>query len=235
MDIVVQGIPKVGELRKIILPMHCVLKFFQVTVEHPGKGPAGRIPHHRDIHGDEIPLKGGVPAALDGIPQALPRFLPKAVHVHDLVLMPVKPIDIHVGVNPPFTDEFLQSGLGQSFDVHGFLAGKMHELAQASGLTALVIAEQGLSNLIFSIFHGTALMDAGRFPTAGAPFRNCLLHGKTAAVQIFLHMGDDHVPLADQYPAAGHQLHPLDKGKVVQACPGYPASVYLHRLKNCHR
>ena len=33
-------------------------------------------------------------------------------------------------------------------------------------------------------------------------------------------MGDDHVPLADQYPAAGHQLHPLDKGKVVQACPG---------------
>ena len=204
-------------------------------MEHPGKGPAGRISHHRNIHCNQIPLKGGIPAALDGIPQALPRFLPEAFHIYNLVPVPVKPIDIHVGVNPPFSNEFLQSGLGQTFDVHSFLADKMHELAQAPGLTVLVVAEQSLSNLIFPILHGTALVDAGRLPTAGAPFRYGLPHDKAAAVQIFLHMGDDHVPLADQYPAAGHQLHPLDKGKVVQACPGYPASVYLHRLKNCHR
>ncbi len=111
MDIVVQGIPEIRELRKIILVMHRLLKFLQVTVEHPGKGPAGRISHHRDIHGDEIPLKGGIPAALDGIPQTLPGFLPKAFHIYNLVPVPVKPIDIHVGVNPPFSNEFLQSGL----------------------------------------------------------------------------------------------------------------------------
>ena len=110
----------------------------------------------------------------------------------------------------------------------------MHEPAQASGLTALVITKQSLSNLIFPILHGTALVDADRLPTAGAPFRYGLPHDKTATVQIFLHMGDDHVPLADQYPAAGHQLHPLDKGKVVQACPGYLTSVYLYRFKNRH-
>ena len=39
----------------------------------------------------------------------------------------------------------------------------MHELAQAPGLTALVIAEQSLSNLIFPILYGTALVDAGKY------------------------------------------------------------------------
>ena len=111
----------------------------------------------------------------------------------------------------------------------------MHELAQAPGLTALVIAEQSLSDLFLPILHGTALVDAGRLPTAGAPFRHGLFHDKTATVQVFLHMGNDHVPLADQYPAAGHQLHPFDKGKVVQACPGHLTSVYLYRFKNRHR
>ena len=204
-------------------------------MELSGERPAGSIPHHRDIHGNQIPLKSGIPAALDGIPQALPGFLPKAFHVHDLVPVSVKFINIHVGMNPSFSNEFLQSGLGQAFDVHGFLADKMHKLAQAPGLTVLVIAEQGLCDFFFPILHGAAFMDAGRLPTAGAPFRHGLTHHKAAAVQVPFHMGNDHVPLADQYPAAGHQFHPFNKGKIMQACPGYFASVYLHRLKNRHR
>ena len=56
-----------------------------------------------------------------------------------------------------------------------------------------------------------------RLPTAGTGLRYHILI--VPAVQIFLHMGDDHVALGDQDTASGIQLQVFDKGQIMKTCP----------------
>jgi hypothetical protein len=51
----------------------------------------------------------------------------------------------------------------------------------------------------------------------GALIGNQALLFETAPVKVFLNMGDDHVPLADEYPAPRHEFQTFDKIKVMQA------------------
>ena len=52
MDVLVQGLSKVGELREIVAGDYRLLKFIQTAVELPGQGLAGVVADHRDVHGD---------------------------------------------------------------------------------------------------------------------------------------------------------------------------------------
>ena len=78
-------------------------------------------------------------------------------------------------------------------------------------------------------------MDAGGFPAAGTLARDDRIQRKTTAVQIFLHMGDDHIALGHLDAVAGHQLQPLNEREVVETGPCYLAPVDLHRVENGYR
>ena len=67
-------------------------------------------------------------------------------------------------------------------------------------------------------------MNAGRLAAAGALVRERRFQIETAPVHVFLHMRNDHIPLADQYAVARHQLQVLNEGQIVQAGPRHFAS-----------
>ena len=79
-DVLVQGLSKVGELREIVAGDHRLFKFIQTAVELLGQGLAGVVANHGDVHGNQIPFKGGIPAALDGVPEILPGLFTKSLH-----------------------------------------------------------------------------------------------------------------------------------------------------------
>ena len=197
-----QSISEIRKLCKIILMMYCILEFLQAPMKLSAKRAAGCVPHHGNIHSNQITLKSRVPAALDRIPEPLPGFLSKAFHLNDLIPVPVQFINIHIGMNPASAYKFFQCRFRQPFNIHSLLARKMDELTQPPSFTILIVTKQCLCDLFFSILYGTTFMDTGWFPAAGAFIRYYLCQRKITTVQIFFHMGDDHIPLADQYPAA---------------------------------
>ena len=75
-------------------------------------------------------------------------------------------------------------------------------------------------------------MDACGLAAAGTIRRHEALKVKAAAVQVFLDMGNDHIPLGNEDAVARHQLQVLHEGQIVQAGPGYGAAVDLDRLKD---
>ena len=77
-------------------------------------------------------------------------------------------------------------------------------------------------------------MDARRLPAAGTAGRNKALKVEVTTVQVFLHMGDNHVPLGDQDAVSGHQFQIFHEGQVVERGAGHSAAVDLHRGKDCH-
>ena len=78
-------------------------------------------------------------------------------------------------------------------------------------------------------------MDAGRLSTAGTNMGNRIHHREAASVQIFLHVGDDHVSFAYQNPVSSHQFQILNKGQVVQTGPADLTAIDFHRRKYCYR
>ena len=64
---------------------------------------------------------------------------------------------------------------------------------------------------------------------------NRIRHRETASVQIFLHVGDDHISLAYQNPVSSHQFQILNKGQVVQTGPADLAAIDFHRCKHSYR
>ena len=196
-------------------------------MEPLGQRPAGGVANHGNVHSDQIPLKGCFPAALNGFPQALPGFLPKAVHLHNVCLMLVQTINVHWTVEPALANQPLYRRLRQSFNVHRLLTGEVDEFPQAAGFTIRIVAEQRLSVVV--------LMDAGGLAAAGTLTGNGLFHTKAAPIQIFLHMGDNHVPLGHQHPVSRHQFQALDEGEVMQTGPGDGTAVDFHWLKDRYR
>ena len=65
--------------------------------------------------------------------------------------------------------------------------------------------------------------------------RDQLLHIEAAAVQVLLHMRDEHLPLGNFDVVARHQLQFFDEGEVVQTGSGHLAPVNLHGVKYGHR
>ncbi len=127
----------------------------------------------------------------------MPGFFPKALHPDNLGPVRVQPVYIHIAVQPTPADELFQRGFGQSSNIHSFFSDEVDELAQPPGLAGFVATEQGLCPV-------AAHMDAGRSTAAWALARDNGIQVKTASVQIFLHLGDNHVPLAHQHPVSGH-------------------------------
>ena len=78
-------------------------------------------------------------------------------------------------------------------------------------------------------------MDAGRLSTAGTNMGNRIHHREAASVQIFLHVGDNHVSFAYQNPVSSHQFQILNKGQVVQTGPADLAAIDFHRCKHSYR
>ena len=78
-------------------------------------------------------------------------------------------------------------------------------------------------------------MDAGRLSTAGTNTGNRIHHREAASVQIFFHVGNDHVSFAYQNPISSHQFQILNKGKVVQTGPADLTAIDFHRRKHCYR
>ena len=64
---------------------------------------------------------------------------------------------------------------------------------------------------------------------------NRIHHREAASVQIFLHVGDDHVSFAYQNPVSSHQFQILNKGQVVQTGPADLAAIDFHRCKHSYR
>ena len=78
-------------------------------------------------------------------------------------------------------------------------------------------------------------MDAGRLSTAGTNTGNRIHHREAASVQIFFHVGNDHVSFAYQNPISSHQFQILNKGQVVQTGPADLTAIDFHRRKHCYR
>ena len=167
---------------------------------------AGCAAHHGNIHSSQILLKSGNTAVLDGIPKILPGSHPKALHLNDLRPVFVQKEDVHIGVEPTFSNEFFQICFRQSHDIHRLRACKVDELAQLPRFTMLVIAEQGRRDLFHPVYGISGRMDTGGLPTAWASGRNDLLSGVAAPIQIFLHMRNDLIALAHLDAATRHQL-----------------------------
>lgn len=232
MDIPVQRFSEVRELCEIKALAHGRFKFRKVSAESLADGLAGGAAHHRDIHSSQILLKGGNAAVLDGVPEVLPGLLPKALHLNDFRPVLVQGKDVHIGVEPAFANEFFQDRLRKPHDIQRLLACKVDELAQLPRFALLIIAEQGRRDLFLPVYSVFGRMDTGRLPTAWASGRNDLLSGVAVPIQIFLHMGNDLVPLAHLDTASRHQFQILNEGEVMEACPGYRAAIDLHRVKD---
>ena len=172
---------------------------------------------------------------LDGIPKILPGSHPKALHLNDLRPVFVQKEDVHIGVEPAFSNEFFQNCFRQSHDIHRLLACKVDELTQLPRFALLIIAEQGRRDLFHPVYGISGRMDTSGLPTAWASGRNDFLSGVAVPIQIFLHMGNDLVPLAHLDTASWHQFQILNEGEVMEACPGYRAAIDLHRVKDRHR
>ena len=76
-------------------------------------------------------------------------------------------------------------------------------------------------------------IDTRRLSTAGTGLRYHILIVST--VQIFLHMGNDHIAFGNQNTASGIQFQVFDKSQVMEACPRYFAAVDFHGVKYCNR
>ena len=107
---------------------------------------------HRDVHRNQIPLKGGVSALLDSVPKALPGLFTKPIHADDFSPVTIQTVNIQITMDKSLTDEFFQCSLRQPFNVHCLLADKMDELFQPTCLAVRVITVQRLDDAILAIF-----------------------------------------------------------------------------------
>ena len=112
----------------------------------------------------------------------------------------------------------------------------MDKLLEFPRLTGGIVAEQGLNNPLLAIFvPSLGFVDAGGLSAAGALVRKYFVQTETASVDVFFHMRNDHIPLADQNAVARHQLQILNKGQIVKAGPRHLTPLEFYRGKDSHR
>ena len=71
-DVGMQRFPEVGKLREVVLCADGGLELVKTAVEYPAQRFTGGAADHGNVHGDQKPLEGGVPAPLDGFPEIAP-------------------------------------------------------------------------------------------------------------------------------------------------------------------
>ena len=202
----------------------------QAAMEMPVQYPAGSPADQGDVHCHNETHKCRVAAFIDGSDQVLIGFLTEAFQCNDLITVTVKVVEILIGFQGTELDKLIQCRLGKPPDVHGFLICEVDKTLKDAAATFRIVTVERLHHASFVTGPG---IDACGLPTARAGLRYHVLIVPT--VQIFLHMGDDHVTFADQDAASRVQLQPFDEGQVVEACPGYPTAVNLHCIKQCNR
>ena len=112
----------------------------------------------------------------------------------------------------------------------------MDKLFEFPCLAGGIVAEQGLDDPLLAVFIPPfGFMNAGRLAAAGALVRECRSQIETAPVHVFLHMRNNHIPLADQNTVARHQLQVLNEGQIVQAGPCHFASFDFYWSKDGYR
>ena len=147
-----QCLPEIRKLPKIIASIDRIPKLIQIIVEHTTQYLAGSVADHRDVHRNQIPFKGGIPALLDSVPKALPGLFTKPIHADDFSPVTIQTVNIQITMDKSLTDEFFQCSLRQPFNVHCLLADKMDELFQPTCLAVRVITVQRLDDAILAIF-----------------------------------------------------------------------------------
>ena len=205
-------------------------QFPQAAVEMPVQYPAGSPADQGDVHCHHEAHKCRVTAFIDGSDQIFVGFFSETFQSDDLIPIAVKVVEVLIAFQGADPDELAQRRFRKPPDVHGFLFCKVDELMMDAAATFGIVAVERLDGAPPVAFPG---VDVCRMPAAGAGFWRHVL--AAPAVQVVLHMWDDHVPFGYQDAASGVQLQPLDEGQVVQACPGYPAAVNLHGVEDCHR
>lgn len=95
-DIVMQCLPKIRKLPEIIASIDRIPKLIQIIVEHTTQYLAGSVADHRDVHRNQIPFKGGIPALLDSVPKALPGLFTKPIHADDFSPVAVQTVNVQI-------------------------------------------------------------------------------------------------------------------------------------------
>ena len=147
-----QCLPEIRKLPEIIAAIDRIPERIQIIVEHTTQYLAGSVTDHRDVHRNQIPFKGGIPALLDSVPKALPGLFTKPIHADDFSPVTIQTVNIQITMDKSLTNEFFQCSLRQPFNVHRLLADKMDELFQPTCLAVRVITVQRLDDAILAIF-----------------------------------------------------------------------------------
>ena len=147
-----QCLPEIRKLPKIIASIDRIPKLIQIIVEHTTQYLAGSVADHRDVHRNQIPFKGGIPALLDSVPKALPGLFTKSIPADDFSPVTIQTVNVQITMDKSLTNEFFQCSLRQPFNVHRLLADKMNELLQPACFTVRIIAVQRLDDAILALF-----------------------------------------------------------------------------------
>ncbi len=199
-DVLVLDLPEIRKLGEVILRINGIREGIQAPAEHLSQSLACGAADHGNVHGDQKPLKGGLPAPLDGIPKAAPGGFPKALHGDDLRPVGIQPVEVHVAVEPAPAKELFQGLLPQLLNVHGLLADKVDKPLEVPQIAVGIVTVEGFDHAAILVRLG--FLDAGGGTTAGTHRRNHSRPVKMLPVQIALHMGDDLIPFADQDAAS---------------------------------
>jgi hypothetical protein len=105
----------------------------------------------------------------------------------------------------------------------------MNELAEILCGAIWIAAAEGLN---YPVFIFRAFMYSRLSSAAGAVLREQSFGVEASPVEIFLNVGDYHVPFAYEDSASGRQFKFFDERQAVQARPRHFASVYLNRIKD---
>lgn len=101
-----QYLPEIRKLPEIIAAIDRIPKLIQIIVEHTTQYLAGSVADHRDVHRNQIPFKGGIPALLDSVPKALPGLFTKSIHADDFSPVTIQTVNIQITMDKSLTDEF---------------------------------------------------------------------------------------------------------------------------------
>ena len=71
---------------------------------------AGSVADHRDVHRNQRPFKGGIPALLDSVPKALPGLFTKSIHADDFSPVTIQTVNIQITMDKLRLYKFKNSG-----------------------------------------------------------------------------------------------------------------------------
>ena len=132
-----------------------------------------------------------LPGFFDRFQQFVTGFLPKAVHVPDHIPVRVKMIDVREIMDQSGSDQFLQSHLGESVDIHSAAADKKRERLDLLRGAVRICADQDFRIVVPS--------NAGILPAHRTFGRD---HESAGSCQVLGDLGYDHIGFVDRDPVS---------------------------------